>query len=72
VVVSNHIGRIVPVAELRLKFGLPETARTVDACIIILELLAGGEQSALGTLAYLVQEVMDIEPKNKEPGRRWA
>ncbi|MBI4805159.1 MAG: chemotaxis protein CheW [Desulfovibrio sp.] len=65
--VINLRGRAVPVVDLRLKFGMPGTERTVDTCIIIVEVLLGGEQTVLGALADSVQEVMDIEPKDIEP-----
>jgi purine-binding chemotaxis protein CheW len=65
--VINLRGRAVPVVDLRLKFGMPETKRTVNTCIIIVEVLLGGEQTVLGALADSVQEVMDIEAKDIEP-----
>jgi purine-binding chemotaxis protein CheW len=65
--VINLRGRAVPVVDVRLKFGMPETARTVDTCIIIVEVTLGGEETVLGALADSVKEVMDIEPHEIEP-----
>jgi purine-binding chemotaxis protein CheW len=65
--VINLRGRAVPVVDVRLKFGMPETARTVDTCIIIVEVTLGGEETVLGALADSVKEVMDIEPQDIEP-----
>lgn len=65
--VINLRGRAVPVVDLRLKFGMPETERTVDTCIIIVEVKLGGEQTVLGALSDSVKEVMDIEPQDIEP-----
>ena len=68
--VINLRGRAVPVVDVRLKFGMPETLRTVNTCIIIVEVQLGGEETVLGALADSVKEVMDIEPKDIEPAPR--
>lgn len=68
--VINLRGRAVPVVDVRLKFGMPETERTVNTCIIIVEVRLGGEETVLGALADSVKEVMDIEPKDIEPAPR--
>ncbi len=68
--VINLRGRAVPVVDVRLKFGMPETERTVNTCIIIVEVRLGGEETVLGALADSVKEVMDIEPKDVEPAPR--
>jgi len=65
--VINLRGRAVPVVDVRLKFDMPETQRTVNTCIIIVEVLLGGEQTVVGALADSVQEVLDIEPRDIEP-----
>ena len=65
--VINLRGRAVPVVDVRLKFGMPETQRTVNTCIIIVEVRLGDEDTVLGALADSVKEVMDIEPKDIEP-----
>jgi purine-binding chemotaxis protein CheW len=68
--VINLRGRAVPVVDVRLKFAMPETQRTVNTCIIIVEVQLGGEETVLGALADSVKEVMDIEPKDIEPAPR--
>jgi purine-binding chemotaxis protein CheW len=68
--VINLRGRAVPVVDVRLKFGMPETPRTVNTCIIIVEVSLGDEQIVLGALADSVKEVLDIEPKDIEPAPR--
>lgn len=65
--VINLRGNVVPVMDLRLKFGLPQTERTVNTCIIVVEVDCGGEQVVLGTLADSVQEVVEIDPAQIEP-----
>ncbi len=65
--VINLRGGVVPVADLRLKFGMSQTDKTVDTCIIIMEISLDGETTLLGALADSVQEVMNLEPGEIEP-----
>ncbi len=65
--VINLRGAVVPVVDLRLKFGMPKTDRTVDTCVIITEVNVDGERTTLGALADSVQEVMDLGPDSIEP-----
>ncbi len=65
--VINLRGSVVPVMDMRLKFGLPKTEKTVNTCIIIAEIAMDGETTVLGALADSVQEVLDIEPDQIEP-----
>jgi purine-binding chemotaxis protein CheW len=68
--VINLRGSVVPVMDMRLKFGLPATERTVDSCIIVMEVVHDGETMVLGTLADSVQEVLELEPDQIEPPPR--
>lgn len=73
--VINVRGSVVPVMDLRRKFGLPETDQTLDTRIIVMEIAIDGEVTILGTLADSVNEVLDLEPGQIEPppkiGARW-
>ncbi len=60
--VINLRGSVVPVVDLRLKFGMSRTEKTVNTCIIIAEVTVDSETTVLGALADSVQEVMDLEP----------
>jgi len=60
--VINLRGGVVPVVDLRLKFGMTRTEKTIDTCIIIIDLAIEGETTLLGALADSVQEVMTMEP----------
>jgi len=60
--VINLRGGVVPVVDLRLKFGMTGTEKTIDTCIIIIDLAIEGENTLLGALADSVQEVMTMEP----------
>ncbi len=64
--VINLRGSVVPVIDLRLKFGMTETERTVNTCIIVVEVDMDGETIVLGSLADSVQEVIEMEPEQIE------
>jgi purine-binding chemotaxis protein CheW len=68
--VINLRGGVVPVVNMRLKFGMPDAEKTVNTCIIIVEVKLDGETTVLGALADSVQEVMDLEPDQIEPAPR--
>lgn len=65
--VINVRGSVVPVVDLRLKFGMTETQRSVDTCINVLEINFDDEAVVLGALADSVQEVIELEPGQIEP-----
>ncbi len=65
--VINLRGSVVPVVDLRLKFGMSKTEKTVNTCIIIVEVTVDEETTVLGALADSVQEVLDLEPGHIEP-----
>jgi purine-binding chemotaxis protein CheW len=65
--VINLRGSVVPVVDMRLKFGMTATEKTVNTCIIIVEIALDGDTAILGALADSVQEVMDLEPEQIEP-----
>jgi len=64
--VINLRGSVVPVIDLRLKFGMSETVKTVNTCIIVTEVNMDGETIVLGALADSVQEVIEMEPQQIE------
>jgi purine-binding chemotaxis protein CheW len=65
--VINLRGAVVPVTDLRLKFGMSKTEKTVHTRIIIMEITVDDVPTELGALADSVQEVIDIDPENIEP-----
>ncbi|MHC1710669.1 MAG: chemotaxis protein CheW [Solidesulfovibrio sp.] len=68
--VINLRGRAVPVVDLKMKFGMGVTERTVNTCIIIVEVSLDGESTILGALADSVQEVYEMETSQIEPPPR--
>ena len=73
--VINVRGSVVPVMDLRLKFGLDEKEGTVDTRIVVMELSMDGEAMTIGAMADSVHEVMELEPGQIEAapriGTRW-
>jgi purine-binding chemotaxis protein CheW len=65
--VINLRGSVVPVVDLRVKFGMNATEKTVNTCIIITEVTVDGDTAVLGCLADSVQEVLDLEPGSVAP-----
>jgi purine-binding chemotaxis protein CheW len=68
--VINLRGNVVPIVDLRLKFGMPAISVTVNTCIIIVEAAVNGDSVVLGLLADSVQEVIELEPGSVQPAPR--
>ena len=68
--VINLRGGVVPVMDLRRKFGMGNTENSVDTCVIIVEVEVDGENTVLGVMADSVQEVIDLGPDQIEPPPR--
>jgi purine-binding chemotaxis protein CheW len=68
--VINLRGSVIPVVDLRIKFGMAESETTVNTCIIISEVTVDGDTTVLGALADSVQEVLDLDPENIAPAPR--
>ncbi len=73
--VINVRGSVVPVVDLRLKFGMEKIEQTPDTRIVVMEIDLYGELTTIGTLADAVNNVMDIEPAGIEQapkvGGKW-
>jgi len=65
--VINLRGSVVPVMDMRLKFGMAAMEQTVNTCIIVVEVLHEDEVVVIGALADSVQEVFELEPDQIEP-----
>jgi purine-binding chemotaxis protein CheW len=68
--VINLRGSVVPVVDMHIKFGLKAEERTVDTCIIVMEVNIRDEVVVLGAIADMVKEVTDIDRDNIEPPPR--
>src|SRR3984885_1948181 len=65
--VINLRGNVVPVVDLRLCFEMSKTEKTVNTCVVVVEMLLDGEPTVIGALADSVEEVIDLEPDQIEP-----
>jgi purine-binding chemotaxis protein CheW len=64
--VINLRGSVVPVVDLKLKFGMQKTEESINTCIVVMEIEMENEITVLGGLADSVEEVIDLEPENIE------
>jgi purine-binding chemotaxis protein CheW len=73
--VINFRGRVIPLADLRLAFGLERAERTRDSRIVVIEHDIHGEPTLIGLRADKVHEVTSIELADTEApppvGLRW-
>jgi chemotaxis signal transduction protein len=70
--IINLRGTGVPVIDLRLKFGLPETPITKDTSIIVMEVESLDGTVVVGALADAVHEVVEIDEGSVEPAPRFG
>jgi purine-binding chemotaxis protein CheW len=64
--VINLRGSVVPVVDLAVKFGLPESPVTKQSCIVIVETELDGERTVMGVVADSVKQVIDLVPMDIE------
>ena len=71
----NVRGRVVPLADLRIVFGMTCRPADEDTRIVVLETEIEGEATVVGIIADKVHEVTDIEASSVESaprvGMRW-
>src|SRR6266436_173790 len=65
--VINLRGRVVPVVDLAVKLGLPESQVTKRTCIVVVEVNLEGERTVMGVLADAVSQVIDLPASEVEP-----
>jgi len=65
--VINLRGSVVPVVDMRIKFGMGETEKTVNTVIIIIEIELDEESTMIGALVDSVKEVLDLDTEHIEP-----
>jgi purine-binding chemotaxis protein CheW len=65
--VLNLRGKIIPVVDLRLKFGFEEREYTERTCIIVVELDAAEGRMLAGVIVDAVSEVTSISESDVEP-----
>jgi len=65
--VINLRGQVIPVVELRAKFGMELVETTEQTCIIVVEISHGDRQISTGIVVDRVSEVLDIAGDSIEP-----
>ena len=58
--VINLRGKVIPVVDLRLKFGMEAVAHTENTCTIVMELEKGADRILVGIVVDSVSEVLQI------------
>lgn len=64
--VINLRGQVIPVIDLRAKFGMETAEITEETCIIVVEITQGKRQFSTGIVVDRVQEVLDIDGQDIE------
>ena len=65
--VVNLRGKIIPVIDLCVKFGMSSRPDSRDTCIIVMNLRLNQTQVLTGILVDSVREVLDVLPSRIEP-----
>jgi purine-binding chemotaxis protein CheW len=58
--IINLRGKVVPIIDLRIKFGMETSVDTDQSCIIVVEMNVGQEIVVTGMVVDAVSEVLDI------------
>jgi purine-binding chemotaxis protein CheW len=73
--VINFRGRVIPLVDLRMAFGMTVGETTIDNRIVVIEHPLDGEPTLIGLRADKVHEVTSITPDSTEDaprvGMRW-
>lgn len=73
--IVNFRGRVIPLADIRIAFGMEATTVTNDSRIIVIELELDGEAVLIGVRTDKVNEVTTLTKTASEPppsvGMRW-
>ncbi len=68
--VINVRGNIIPLADLRIRFGMPVTEDSADTRIVVVELNIDNEPVLVGVMADKVYEVTEISQTDVQPTPR--
>lgn len=70
--VINLRGKIIPVMDLRLKFGLEERAYNQRTCIVVVEIHMTDTKRMMGIVVDTVSEVVNIQKGEIEPPPQYS
>ena len=62
----NVRGNVIPLADLRIRFGMARAAQTPDTRIVVVEVEIDGDPVTLGLLADKVYEVTEVSTKHAQ------
>ncbi len=65
--VINLRGQVIPIIDLRARFGMEEKEVTEQTCIIVVEVELEGSNIQVGIIVDNVSEVLDIQENQIEP-----
>jgi purine-binding chemotaxis protein CheW len=65
--VINLRGRVIPVVDLRTKFGMEAFENTDRTCIIVVEITGADHGITMGVLVDAVSEVLEVAAEQIEP-----
>ncbi|MCX8006943.1 MAG: chemotaxis protein CheW [Coriobacteriia bacterium] len=68
--VMNVRGSVIPVVDLRVKFGMAPVEPTADTCVLVAEVAVDGELTVVGAMVDKVREVFEVLPDAMEPPPR--
>jgi len=66
----NVRGNVIPLADVRVRFGIPATAASVDTRIVVLEIEIDGDPVTVGLIADKVYEVTEVSRAQTQPTPR--
>lgn len=70
--VMNLRGKVIPIIDLRLKFGLPEATHTKRTCIVVVEVTSVSNSFQVGVIVDEVDEVVDLNEEQIEPSPEYG
>lgn len=70
--IINLRGKIIPIIDLRLKFGMQEKEYNEETCIIIVNVDSENTTNQIGLVVDIVSEVVDIPLSEVEPPPKYS
>lgn len=64
--VINLRGKVIPVIDLRRRFGMPLAEATQHTCVLVVDIATPTGTMACGVVADAVSEVLDVMPQDLE------
>ena len=62
----NVRGKVIPLADLRLRFGAPPAPITPDTRFVVIEIDLGGDLTTIGVIADKVYEVTELDGSTRQ------